>query len=205
MCGIVGKFDLENQAGCLGIESITDLGKAMDVQVHRGPDDCGVCGIFGDRVFEGIKAEDLCKAGRTFDGLVGFNRLSIRDLSSSGHQPMLSDDKKIILLFNGEIYNDIQLRETYLQDVSFRGHSDTETILRLYEKQGFEPMVKLLNGMFSIALIDLRLRKLFIARDRFGIKPFYISYQNGSVFFASEIKSLIQFRDFKSELDEDSF
>ena len=110
MCGIVGKFNLGKNRRYLDKNSVIDLGKAMDVQRHRGPDDSGVCGISDGRVYEGNTADDFLRMNQSFEGLFGFNRLSIRDLSINGHQPMISEDGKVILLFNGEIYNDADLR-----------------------------------------------------------------------------------------------
>lgn len=113
---------------------------------------------------------------------------------------------KVILVFNGEIYNDADLRmELQKGGVEFIGTSDTEVILNLYLEYGFEEMLKRLNGMFSIVIVDLRFQRIFLARDRFGIKPLYYAFFKGRLAFASEIKSILQFRDFERDLDLKAF
>ena len=177
----------------------------MDVQRHRGPDDQGVAAFrYDGTVREATIADQLY--GDNFDGLFGFNRLSIKDLSVEGHQPMLSGDKKILLVFNGEIYNDAELRrELTNKGHYFRSMTDTEVILKMYIEYGFERMICRLNGMFAIVIMDLRSNILYMARDRFGIKPLYYSDVDNKIFFASEIKSIIQFKDLKKELDLDAY
>lgn len=204
MCGIIGYVKRKNNS------PINDLGifgmsRAMKVQKHRGPDDDGVCGFcFSGEVKESDNPLDLL--GKKFDGLFGFNRLSIKDLSIAGHQPMLSSDKKVILVFNGEIYNDAELREDLLKrGYTFNSTTDTEVILNLFLEYGFEKMVKMLNGMFGISIMDLRNNVMYLARDRFGIKPLYYSINDEDIFFASEMKCLIQFDSFQKELDIDAF
>ncbi len=150
------------------------------VAVHRGPDDHGLY----------------------YSANVGlsFNRLSIIDVSG-GHQPMTNDDRKIWIVFNGEIYNFQQLRQDLTQlGHRFRTRSDTETVLRAWEQYG-EQCVAHLRGMFAFAIWDERRKTLFAARDRIGIKPFYY-YANGKVFaFASEIKSLLEVPEISGEVD----
>jgi len=159
MCGIIGGYDREKRP--FG----TDLAEqACQRMVHRGPDDRGF-----------FEADGM---------LVGNQRLSILDISG-GHQPMFSDDRQIIVVQNGEIYNFKELAK----GLACRTHCDTEVILRLYERDG-EDFVKQLNGMFSIAIIDRRKQSLLLYRDRIGQKPLYV-YDDGKRFlFASEIKSL---------------
>lgn len=152
----------------------------IKVLTHRGPDDTGV---FIEN-----------------DVALGIARLSIIDLAG-GHQPIHNEDKTIWLVCNGEIYNFMELRE-YL---SKKGHifytkTDTEVIVHLYEEYGYDCLNKL-NGMFAFAIFDQKKKELFIARDRFGIKPLYYSEDSGQLIFASEIKSILQFPDFKRELD----
>lgn len=159
MCGIIGGYDREKRP--FG----TDLAEqACQRMVHRGPDDRGF-----------YEADGM---------LVGNQRLSILDISG-GHQPMFSDDRQIVVVQNGEIYNFKELAK----GLDCRTHCDTEVILRLYERDG-EDFVKQLNGMFSIAIIDRRKQSLLLYRDRIGQKPLYV-YDDGKRFlFASEIKSL---------------
>ena len=147
---------------------------------HRGPDDTGV---FIEN-----------------DVALGVTRLSIIDLAG-GHQPLHNEDKTIWLVCNGEIYNFMELRE-YL---SKKGHvfytkTDTEVIVHLYEEYG-DGCLNKLKGMFAFAIFNQKKKELFIARDRFGIKPLYYYADNSQLIFASEIKSILQFPDFKRDLD----
>jgi asparagine synthase (glutamine-hydrolysing) len=167
MCGICGRVDLNSGRRF----SREDLQAMADTIRHRGPDDHGelVSGPVG----------------------LGFRRLSIIDLAT-GHQPMSNEDGTIWIVFNGEIYNHRELRP----ELESRGHryatnSDTETILHLYEEYG-EDCVHHLRGMFGFAIFDTRLKRLFCARDRLGIKPFYYTLGSGQFGFASEIKALFQ-------------
>ena len=144
--------------------------------LHRGPDDHG---------FYLSPGQNGC-----LRAALGHQRLSIIDLDS-GHQPMTSEDGKIWIVYNGEIYNHQELR----RDLEGQGHvyktrSDTETILHAYEEYG-EECVQKLRGMFAFALWDSRNRRFFAARDRLGIKPFYYALSNGTLIFASEIKSIL--------------
>lgn len=206
MCGIVGIINRKDSNPLLDEKGIVGLKKALYVQRHRGPDDEGVVAFRNNgEVKEAMTADELLSGGK-FDGLVGFSRLSIKDLSREGHQPMLSADKRIILSFNGEIYNDGDLRnELKSLGYHFRSTTDTEVILKMYEEYGFEAAIKRLNGMFAISIVDLRTNTFYLARDRYGIKPLYYSNIAGRVYYASELKSIIQFDDFKREIDKDAF
>ena len=207
MCGIVGIINVNKSARPLKEHAMQDLQGAMYVQRHRGPDDQGVCGFCFEnkRSYAVADALDL-NPEWPMDGIIGFNRLSIRDLSMAGHQPMTALDGKVILAFNGEIYNDSELRkELEGKGHSFRSTTDTEVILNLYLELGFEGMLSQLNGMFAIIIADLRLGRIFMARDRVGIKPLYYTFYKGRLAFASEMKSIIQFRDFDRELDMNAF
>jgi asparagine synthase (glutamine-hydrolysing) len=139
---------------------------------HRGPDD----------------------EGFHIDGNIGLGhqRLSIIDLSPLGRQPMCNEDQSVWIVFNGEIYNYLELRQQLVaRGHQFRSHSDTEVILHLYEEEGPRCLNRL-NGIFALAIWDARERLLFAARDRFGVKPFYYTLKNGVFLFASEIKALLQ-------------
>jgi asparagine synthase (glutamine-hydrolysing) len=163
MCGIAGVCGTGWQQG--------ELQMMQAAQSHRGPDDAG---IYNDP-----------------SGIAGLahNRLSIIDLSPAGHQPMVSADAGLVLVFNGEIYNYLELKRE-LNGYPFRGNSDSEVILAAYERWGVGCLDRLL-GMFAFALWDPRERKLFAARDRFGVKPFrYHLRADGTLFFASEIAAL---------------
>jgi asparagine synthase (glutamine-hydrolysing) len=156
-----------------------------DVITHRGPDD------------EGIYIDENV-------GL-GHRRLSIVDVAS-GHQPMTNEDGSLYITYNGEVYNHADYRE----ELESRGHvysthCDTETILHLYEDHG-DTCVEHLRGMFAFAIWDRHKRELFIARDRLGIKPlYYVHTADGSLYFASEIKALLEARAVKAELNFAAF
>jgi asparagine synthase (glutamine-hydrolysing) len=164
MCGITGIFNSHEAAA---------LERMTDIQAHRGPDDRGVRFFPAERV-----------------GL-GHRRLSIIDLSPAGHQPMSNDDESLWIVFNGEIYNFMDLRhDLERQGYSFKSQTDTEVILRLYERMGVE-CIRQLNGMFAFAILDRRQRKLVLARDHFGIKPLYYYHDQGRFIFGSEIKAIL--------------
>lgn len=159
---------------------------------HRGPDDMGTALLS----FRNNAPAAL---------YLGFVRLSIRDLSANGHQPMFSDDGQVCLLFNGEIYNADALRQELLAlGYSFRGTSDTEVILKSYLRFGLEETLRRLNGMFAIALTDLNRNRLYLCRDRVGEKPLYY-YSDDSVFMiASEYKAFYANPDFTPVLNRES-
>jgi len=133
----------------------------------------------------------------------GHSRLSIIDLDTSSNQPFYSSDNKFILIFNGEIYNYKEIRES-LTDYHFRTHSDTEVVLAAYQAWGTN-CVHQFNGMFAFAIWDVEKRALFIARDRLGIKPLYVYDNNESIVFSSEIRSLMECSFVKKKIDKDSF
>lgn len=161
MCGIAGIVGSNPENQFL-------LAKMLYKQKHRGPDAQGVW-------FE----DGIC---------LGHNRLSILDLSEAANQPMTSICGRYVLIFNGEIYNYIELKESL--NYTFRTKSDSEVLLALYIKYK-ENMIAYLNGMFAFAIWDRQDKKLFSARDRFGVKPFYYSVVDGQFLFASEIKTLL--------------
>jgi len=165
MCGITG-YIAKNK---LPIDSM------VNSLEHRGPDACGM--------YE-AEVNQQC---------VGFGhaRLSILDLSKKGNQPFVSTDAKVHLIYNGEVYNYLELKEQYLKNEIFISNTDTEVILKLYQQKGIE-FVELLNGDFSIAILDQNKNKLFLIRDRAGVKPLYYTYQNEQLVFGSEIKSILK-------------
>src|SRR5450755_1472205 len=170
MCGIAGFVSLTAESYPQSISALRAMSRLIS---HRGPDGDG----------EWISS-DTC---------VGFvhRRLAIIDLSPSGAQPMHAPNGTVIT-YNGEIYNYIELRKELSAHWTFHSTSDTEVILAAYDRWG-EHCVSRLRGMFAFALWDARNRKLFAARDRFGIKPFYYAKQAGKLFFASEAKALLPF------------
>ena len=161
----------------------TQLEAMIAIQHHRGPDDLG------------LYIDERQKVG------LGHNRLSIIDLSPAGHQPMSSHDGKLWIVFNGEIYNYLELKaELEADGHRFRTTSDSEVIVHLYEKYGTE-MFQYLNGMFGLVLWDSHQGKLVLGRDRLGQKPLYYSTQGERLLFASELKSLLASGEIKREIN----
>lgn len=177
MCGIVGIIE---KGG--GKRSV--IGAMNDRIVHRGPDD------------DGVFVDDFVA--------LAMRRLSIIDLAG-GKQPIFSDDKTKVIVFNGEIYNYLKLRAGLeAQGVRFVTHTDTEVILRLYEREGEQSVLKL-RGMFAFSIYDSVAGTVFIARDFFGIKPLYYWQEKNAVrTFGSEIKSLLEHPEYKASVNEDA-
>lgn len=189
MCGFVGILEAPGTAVDAHV-----LSAMTDAQSHRGPDDKGT-GFFD------LAGEGAALSSQACRGAVGFRRLSIQDLSPAGHQPMQTESERLAIVFNGEIYNAPELRaQLAAEGVSFRGHSDTEVLLRLYERLG-EGFLEPLNGMFAIAVIDRPRGRLLLARDRIGIKPLYYTRIGETVLFGSEIKSFLSHPRFRARLD----
>lgn len=170
MCGIAALL------GDLPSDQIeTSLRRMLDAQAHRGPDDSGSVLISTDGAMLGL----------------GNRRLAIQDISPLGHQPMRNENTGDVLVYNGEIYNAPEIREVLQRaDHRFRGHSDTEALLRAYEQWGIDCLDRL-RGMFAFALWDAQRTRLVIARDHFGIKPLYYANGNGWIACASEVQALI--------------
>lgn len=180
MCAIAGLYE---RCGRVDIQVLEHI---RDVQKHRGPDDCGHYLSPDNRV-----------------GL-GHRRLSVIDLSPQGHQPMSNETRDIWISYNGEIYNFAGLREQLSnRQHQFRSRTDTEVIVHAYEEYG-EKCVEHLQGMFAFAIWDERKRQMFLARDRFGIKPLYYYQDRDRFVFASELKGLMACPAVTKELDESS-
>ena len=171
MCGIAGFF---NPSGFDGIEAKSNILKMRTALRHRGPDDSG----------EWIDN----KSGIA----LGHQRLSILDVSSAGHQPMESKTGRYVMVYNGEIYNHLEIRKDIdsLTSINWNGHSDTETLLASFDIIGFRKTLKKIVGAFSIALWDKERKVLLLARDRMGEKPLYYGWQNGVFLFGSELTAL---------------
>jgi asparagine synthase (glutamine-hydrolysing) len=177
MCGIAGVLELNGDAVSPAI-----LRRMTDAIAHRGPD--------GE--------------GHWIEGPIGFGhrRLAIIDLSPGGHQPMISADHRYVISYNGEIYNFRELRaELQAAGYWFRSHSDTEVLLHALAHWGTDVLVRL-NGMFALALWDRKERKLLLARDRYGVKPLYVSVQRNRLMFASEQKAILAHPQFERKLDK---
>lgn len=181
MCGIAGFWD--HDAG-QPREELETFARSMAAKLHhRGPDDAGA---WGDP-----------EAGV---GL-GQTRLAIIDLSPGGHQPMHSACGRFTIIFNGEIYNHVELRRELESGYSFRSHSDTEVLLAGISRWGLGATLQRCVGMFAIALWDRQDRTLCLARDRLGIKPLYYGRQGRTLFFGSELKALRAHPRYRRELD----
>ena len=182
MCGLLGFLGGVADAG----EPL--LRRMADTLYHRGPNDSGV----------------WCDSEQRIG--FGHRRLSIVDLSLAGHQPMLSASGRFVMVFNGEIYNHLNLRKE-LEQVGvfeFRGHSDTETLLAGIETWGLEATLKKSMGMFAIALWDKQTCTLILARDRIGEKPLYYGWQGDTFLFGSELKALKAHPAFHAEINRDA-
>lgn len=167
MCGIAGVCNLNSEAVPSGL-----LKRMTDVIAHRGPD--------GE--------------GQYTDGSVGLGhrRLAIIDLSPAGHQPMASVSGDVVITYNGEIYNFQKLRvELEALGYQFHSRTDTEVVVHAYEEWG-ERCLDRFNGMFAFAILDRKRHRLFLARDRYGVKPLYWYFKNGVFIFASEIKAILE-------------
>ena len=179
MCGICGylskkKIDIE------------DLNRMNDTMYHRGPDDNGA---------------EVYDVGKNYILGLAQRRLAIQDLSPMGHQPMHSPDKRVSLVFNGEIYNFKELREE-LSEYPFVSTCDTEIIIAAYLKWGIK-CVSRLKGMFAIALYDRESDTLYLIRDRIGKKPLYYHRKTDGLIFASELKPIMEAPNFKGEIDKE--
>jgi len=167
MCGISGIINFDGQP-----VDQSSINKMMVAMKHRGPDDQG---IFLDKNI----------------GL-GFVRLSIIDLSENGHQPMQDLSGQYLIIYNGEVYNFIEIRKKLIKKgYHFNSNTDTEVVLNSYIEWG-ENCLNYFNGMWSFCIYDLKEKSLFLSRDRYGIKPLYYYYDENKFIFASEIKSILK-------------
>ena len=182
MCGFAGFLDPGRHQGEAELRSIVT--RMADALRNRGPDDSG--------------AWVDAAAGIA----LGHRRLSILDLSPAGHQPMASHDGTLWLVYNGEVYNHLELRRDLAQyGVTFRGTSDTETLVESFRVWGVPATLSRCRGIFALALYDLRTRTLTLARDHMGIKPLYYGRQQSVVLFGSELKALREHPAFVREID----
>jgi asparagine synthase (glutamine-hydrolysing) len=182
MCGFVGSI----QEGGPPPDELTRMAESIR---HRGPDDAGVW------------IDPAAGIG------LAHRRLSIVDLSPAGHQPMHSESGRLVIAFNGEIYNHLAVRaelEAAGAAPAWRGHSDTETLLAAFERWGVRDTLRRTVGMFAFALWNTSERILYLGRDRLGEKPLYFGWQGGAFVFASELKALRRHRAFRGELDRDA-
>lgn len=186
MCGFTG---ILHRSASLNAETLTGTLKRMtETLTHRGPDDGG----FWLDLDRGLA--------------LGHRRLSVIDLSASGHQPMLSHNGRYVMVFNGEIYNHLDLRQALEagSTLPWRGHSDTETLLAGIAHWGLRETLDRAVGMFAFALYDRETQTLHLVRDRLGEKPLYYGWQNDVFLFGSELKALKTHPAFQAEIDRDA-
>ena len=179
MCGICGKIDFYHSK----VDSEI-IDKMTDSLTYRGPDDKGVF-----------------TSGHV---ALGHRRLSIIELSSSGNQPMSNEDESIWLVFNGEIY-DFQEHRKNLKEKghTLKSRTDTEVLIHLYEDQGVD-CINNINGMFAFAIWDKRYDRIFLGRDRLGIKPLHYFWDGRTLIFASEIKAILRDPFVSRDMDRDA-
>jgi asparagine synthase (glutamine-hydrolysing) len=174
MCGI---------AGIIGNNNTSILKNMLSATRHRGPDDSGT------------HTDEFCT--------IGMNRLSILDLTAAGHQPMLSDDKRFVIVYNGEVYNFKSIRVDLIKlGFTFHSNSDTEVVLKGYIAYGKDILNKI-RGMFAFVVWDTHTQTVFGARDHMGIKPLYYHHANGEFTFCSEIKGMLQHPSIKKQVSKD--
>jgi asparagine synthase (glutamine-hydrolysing) len=187
MCGIAGYIDLLTRSNKQLLENNVKLmTKAI---IHRGPDD------------NGFWCDEEYGVG------LGQARLSIIDLSPEGKQPMVSHNERYVIVFNGEIYNYLEIKEELISqkgNINFRGHSDTEVLLEYICENGLKNALKKANGMFALALWDRKEKTISFARDRLGQKPLFYGWNNNKLVFASELKALMALKNFKKEINNSS-
>src|SRR5215203_370948 len=164
MCGIIGVVEPAAEGRKANLE------KACALMRHRGPDDTGLWSAKG--------------------AMLGLRRLAILDLSAAGHQPMLSRDGRLALVFNGEIYNHRELRRELEITYPFRSQTDSEVLLAGFTAWGWEGLLRRIDGMFAFAIWDDRSQTLYAARDRVGKKPFFYALTPNGLIFASTLNAL---------------
>lgn len=184
MCGLTGFLaPISSRHTTDYEEAIRNMSNRL---IHRGPDDGGIWFDEDNGIY------------------LGHRRLSILDLSYAGHQPMISHSGRFVIVFNGEIYNHLELRKILEKDngtIEWRGHSDTETLLSCFENWGIEKTLKQAVGMFAFGLWDRTERLMILARDRMGEKPLYYGWNGGIFFFASELKALCGHQHFSPQIN----
>lgn len=225
MCGIVGAISLEAKSICV------DYAKPMTDKIsHRGPDDAGYLFFHtgsrhnNDRLsfFQNLtddkfkNIDDMLPTIESnsikrelylhdYDLFLGHRRLAILDISYAGHQPMSDLSKNIWIVYNGEIYNFQEIRNELIKiGHKFKSHTDTEVIIYAYIEWG-EKCIEKFNGMFSFCIYDNLKKRIILARDRYGIKPLYYHLtKNNTLIFASEIKSILEYKDYESKIDKEA-
>lgn len=186
MCGIAGYINsIKNYNETQNINLLKNF---CSILKHRGPDSLGYWYDLKDEIF------------------LSHTRLSINDLSKKGSQPMMNENKNLVLIFNGEIYNHLFLRDTYLKkyNIKWNSASDTETILNMIDIYGLEKTLELSEGMFSFCLYNRNIKKAFLVRDKMGEKPLYYGFVNNSLVFGSELKIFSSFPNFEKKISKNA-
>ncbi len=201
MCGITGIYCANHER-----VNLRDLESMTASLQHRGPDDKGFL-LADTATGEVLQSREMAllksflESKRPHLG-IGHQRLSIIDLSDAGHQPMCNEDGSIWIVYNGEIYNYLEIkRELEHLGHRLKSQTDTEVILHAYEEWEVG-CLRRFNGMWAFAILDLRKKRIFCSRDRAGVKPFYYLYDGGKLCFASEIKALLELNGFNIEPNE---
>lgn len=201
MCGIAGYIEFKPDSITRG-RPYELLWSMMDTIKHRGPDDYGIS-LYGYDFDDNVDRERVnIEPGAVFKMGLGHQRLSIIDLSQNGRQPMSNFQKDLELVFNGEIYNYIELREE-LSPRKFYTQTDIEVLIAAYERWGIE-MLNKLDGMYAFVLFDKKRKKLVCARDPIGIKPFYYSYSKNGFIFGSEPKTVLRGLGLRGTMDQNA-
>ena len=171
MCGLAGIWDFGRSTA---LNNLIEEANAMALALrHRGPDSLNVLSVDEGHL------------------VLSHTRLAVVDLSAAGRQPITSSCGRLTLVYNGEIYNTVELRANLIKKGRrFRGRSDTEVLIEGFSEYGVAEFVKQINGMFAFAVYDKSSNALWLCRDRFGIKPIYFSVQDRQLRFASELSSL---------------
>ena len=186
MCGIAGFFCMNKENFPKNLKNLDGI---KDVLKHRGPDDNGIW----------QNKNDLIAFAHT--------RLSIQDLTLAGHQPMKSPSGRYLMVYNGEIYNHLEIRKKLnnsFSNIKWHGKSDTETLLNSFDNFGIENTLHMCSGMFSIALWDFLKKELILIKDRFGEKPLYFGLVNKDLIFGSELKVFNKITNLKNEISRES-
>lgn len=181
MCGLIGFISRKSISKDL-------INQMLDSLNHRGPDSKNY--YFDHRI----------------NLFLGHTRLSILDVSDNASQPIISNNKRYVMIFNGEIYNFKKLKKILNNKftINWKSHGDTEVLINCIEKFGFIETLKLIEGMFAIVVYDIKLQKIYIARDKFGEKPIYFGNSNGKFYFSSELKAIIADNQFNKEINNNS-
>ena len=185
---------------------LDDFAEVMNVQKHRGPDYKKVCAFGYTEEISFSEKEEILAVDFNVKGLLGYNGLVVNEKMSNVLQPFISNDKKVTVAYDGEIYNANAIKEELIiEGYVFDGESIAEILQKKYRSSGFEQMVCSLNGVFTIVVVDLQKRIIYVAGDRYGAKPLYYTAFCNKFAFSSEMKGLIQYRDFERKINIDAY